>query len=171
MPRIQEEPPDRLDDFEVRAVLAVPEPQAFVMRLGLGTGLRWGEMCRARSEHIEGDMLRVSHTKSTRLRRVPLEPDQRDEILSRGGPLVPYGDGSQGAFAKFVRRHSRVRDFHVHQLRHTFACRWIECGGSLPALQQVLGHASVVTTQMYARLSDENVRREAAAVMSCRRAS
>jgi site-specific recombinase XerD len=41
----------------------------------------------------------------------------------------------------------------------------------LPALQQVLGHASVVTTQMYARLSDESVCREAAEVLSSRRAS
>jgi integrase len=116
-------------------------------------------------------MLRVAHSKSTRLRRVPLEPVLRDEILSRDGPLVPYGDGSQGAFAKFVRRHSRVRDFHVHQLRHTYACRWIENGGSLPAFQQVLGHGSVVTAQMYARLSDDVVRREAATVLSTRRAS
>lgn len=171
MPRIQEEPPDRLDDFDVRAVLGIPEPQAFVVRFALGTGLRWGEMCRARAEHLEGDMLRVAHTKSGRIRRVPVAPDLRDEIRGKVGELVPYGPESQGAFAKFARRHSRVRHFHVHQLRHTFACRWIENGGSLPALQQVLGHASVVTTQMYARLSDEVVRREAATVLSSRRAS
>jgi integrase len=171
MPRIQEEPPDRLEDHEVRAVLGIPEPQAFVVRLALGTGLRWGEMCRARAEHLEGDMLRVAHTKSGRIRRVPLAPELRDEIRPKVAELVPYGDESQGAFAKFARRHSRVRTFHVHQLRHTYACRWIENGGSLPALQQVLGHASVVTTQMYARLSDENVRREAATVLSNRRAS
>jgi len=38
---------------------------------------------------------------------------------------------------------------------------WLERGGSLAALQQILGHASVVTTQRYARLSDEHVRAEA----------
>jgi integrase/recombinase XerD len=133
--------------------------------------MRWGEMCRARAEHVEGGMLRIAQTKSGRIRRVPLPPELRDEICAMAGPLVHYGAGSQGAFAKFVRRHCRVPRFHVHQLRHTFACRWIECGGSLPALQQVLGHASVVTTQMYARLSDESVCREAAEVLSSRRAS
>ena len=60
-----------------------------------------------------------------------------------------------------MRRESGLARFHVHQLRHTFACQWIERGGSLAALQQILGHASVVTTQRYARLSDEAVRREA----------
>jgi len=161
MPRIQETSPDRLLDDEVAAVLSIPEPQAFIVRLALATGLRWGELCRAEAAHVEGAMLVVSQTKSTRVRRVPLSPALIREILSKSGRLVPYTQGSAGSFSKFVRRHSGVARFHVHQLRHTFACRWVEAGGSLASLQQILGHASVVTTQHYARLSDESVRREA----------
>lgn len=164
MPRIQETPPDRLSDAEVAAVLSIPEPKAFVIRLGLGTGLRWAELCNARREQVRNGFLVVTQTKSSRLRRVPLAAALEAEIMDREGPLVPYSMGSTSSFSKFVRRHSAVQHFHVHQLRHTFACRWVEAGGSLPALQQILGHASVVTTQMYARLSDDVVAREAARI-------
>jgi integrase/recombinase XerD len=164
MPRIQETPPNRLADWEVSAVLAVPEPHAFVIRLALETGLRWGELCAARQEHVQSGMLVVARTKSTRIRRVPL-PNWLQREISRGpARLVPFSPAASSSFAKVVRRRSGVARFHVHQCRHTFACRWIERGGSLPALQQILGHASVVTTQMYARLSDDSVRREAARI-------
>ena len=45
------------------------------------------------------------------------------------------------------------------------ACRWLEAGGSLVALQELLGHASITTTQRYARLTDAAVQLEAARVM------
>ncbi len=105
-------------------------------------------------------MLVVSQTKSGKVRRVPLGPDLLKEVRHRVGRLVPYAEGSPGSFAKAVRKATGIAGFHVHQLRHTFACQWIERGGSLAALQQILGHASVVTTQRYAKLSDDAVRRE-----------
>lgn len=161
MPRIQETAPDRLTDAEVAAVIRIPEPHAFYVRFALGTGMRWGELCRAPAHHVEGGMIVVAKTKSSRLRRVPLSDALLRELRQRIGRLVPYSEQSPSVFARFVRHHSGVTRFHVHQLRHTFACRWIESGGSLPALQQILGHASIVTTQHYARLSDEHVKREA----------
>lgn len=106
-------------------------------------------------------MLVVSRTKSGRVRRVPLAPELLREIRGRVGRLVPYAEGSPGSFAKAVRKEAGIAGLHVHQMRHTFACGWIERGGSLTALQQILEHASVVTTQRYARLSDDAVRREA----------
>ncbi len=161
MPRVQEVPPDRLTDEEVVSVLSVREPHAFVLRLALGTGLRWGELTRAQASDVEHGMLVVSQTKSGRVRRVPLSPELLAEVRRRVGRLVGYSWKSPGSFAGAVRRMSGVHRFHVHQLRHTFACRWVEQGGNLAALQQILGHASIVTTQRYARLSDEAVRREA----------
>ncbi len=164
MPRLQEQPPDRLSVEETARVLAIKEPYGFVVRLALGTGLRWGELTRAQASHVENGALVVSQTKSGRMRRVPLPPELLAEIRGRVGRLVPYAAHSPGSFAERVRRLTGVEGFHVHQMRHTFACLWIERGGSLAALQQILGHASVVTTQRYARLSDEAVMREAARI-------
>ena len=104
-------------------------------------------------------MLVVSETKSRKVRRVPLPPGFRHELRLRVGKLVSFT--SSGDFNRKVRKFSGLHRFHVHQLRHTFACEWIARGGSLAALQQILGHASVVTTQRYARLSDAHVRAEA----------
>jgi integrase len=160
MPRVQERPPDRLSDDEVEAVLSVSEPHAFVVRLALATGMRWGELTRAQAADVEQGAVVVHQTKSGRLRRVPLPPDMLREVRLRVGRLVAYSWKSPGSFAKAVRRMSGVQGFHVHQLRHTFACRWVEQGGNLAALQQVLGHASIVTTQRYAKLSDDAVRQE-----------
>lgn len=166
MPNLPELPPDRLSDGEVRQLAALPEPQAFVVRLGLGSGLRWGEMCRARAEDLGGDgALQVYHTKTGELRRVPLPSSLREEIGRMRGRVCPRAQSAASGFNTFVRRHSPVGRFHVHQLRHTYACRWLERGGSLPALQQILGHKSVRTTQRYAKLSDEHVQREAAWVL------
>jgi integrase len=63
--------------------------------------------------------------------------------------------------ANFVRKHTGIEGFHVHRTRHTFACRWLERGGSLEALRQILGHSTVRTTERYGRISDDIVRREA----------
>jgi integrase len=174
MPRLQERPPDRLTDDEAAKVASLPEPHGFVCRLALGTGLRWGELCRAQGTNVkrvratgtgeEHWFMEVSQTKSKRLRRVPLTVDLLREVRMRVGRLVPYAIGSPGSFANMVRRLSGLPGFHVHQMRHTFACQWLERGGSLAALQQVLGHASIVTTQRYARLTDEAVMQEASRI-------
>lgn len=163
LPRIQERPPDRIGDAEADALKSLPEPYGFTCKLALGTGMRWGELCRAQAADVDRQGFLVVHhqTKSGKLRRVPLAPALLAELRKRVGRLVPFSATAKGSFSKAVRRRSGVGGFHPHQLRHTFACQWLERGGSLPALQQILGHASVVTTQRYARLTDESLQIEA----------
>ena len=161
LPRIDERLPDRLTNEEIEALVAADEPVGFVSRLGVGTGLRWGELCRLLHGDVQGGMLVVRKSKTGRVRRVPLAPELLEELRSKSGRLVPFREADPGTFSWQARRLSGVERFHPHMMRHTFACEWLEKGGSLPALQQMLGHASIATTQRYARLSDEAVRREA----------
>ncbi len=166
MPKIPERDPDRLSDEEVALVEKIPGMLGFTARLGLATGMRWGEMARALTSDIRGGVLTVKKTKSDKVRRVPLPPEILGELRGHVGKLIPYGEKSVGSFSRDVRAKTGVERFHAHQLRHTFACRWLEAGGSLPALQQLLGHASITTTQRYGGLSDEAVFEEARRVQT-----
>ena len=158
MPKLQERPPDRLTDGEVEQVVELPDPYGFIARFGIGTGLRWGELIRAQSTDIQNGSLVVHQTKSGKMRRVPLHPALLGELRFRLGRLMPLIN--PWGFAKMVRRFTGIGRFHAHQMRHTYACRMLEAGVSLAAVQQLLGHSTVVMTQRYARISDEIVKRE-----------
>jgi integrase len=159
MPKLQERPPKALLDDEVAALTGLPEPYGFIARLGIGTGLRWGELVRAQSSDVQDGQLVVHQTKSRKVRRVPLNPELLAELRIRVGLLVPLVNG--WSFTEQARKQSGVARFHPHMMRHTFGTRWLESGGSLAALQEMLGHSSITTTQRYARLNGDMVRREA----------
>src|SRR6266498_3050704 len=53
---------------------------------------------------------------------------------------------------RYVRARSRVKDFHIHRLRHTFATAHLERGESVERLQKVLGHSTIKLTERYGRL-------------------
>ena len=161
MPRIPERPPRGLSEDECAYLASLPGPGGFVLRLLLGTGLRWAESCRVTRDDVRGSLLEISHTKSGRVRRVPLSPALLEEIRTRVGPLNPFAPGSPGSFSRTVRRVTGIADFHVHRCRHTFAMRWLEAGGNLAVLQQILGHRDLSTTMRYARVTDDLITREA----------
>ena len=65
---------------------------------------------------------------------------------------------------RYVLQHSWVSGFHVHRLRDTFACRWLERGGSKEVLQELLGHSSMLVTEKYGRLNPASVAAEVAKI-------
>jgi integrase len=176
MPRSEERAPDRLSEGEVEKVRVIPEPWGFVARLGLATGLRWSELCKARAEHLQrtpdGWSLLVPKSKSRKSRSVlVLDGAVVQEIRSHIGKLVPFSEKSSGSFNAAVIRHSGLIEtstyggrFHVHQLRHTFGCRYMEAGGELLALKELMGHTDIATTMRYAAVAARMVGRDAARV-------
>ena len=50
-----------------------------------------------------------------------------------------------------------ARDIHPHMLRHSFASHVLQSSGDLRAVQEMLGHASIATTQVYTHLDFQHL--------------
>ena len=97
---------------------------------------------------------------------VPLAPDVLAECQGRIGILIPFEDVC--AFNKRVRKLFGIERFHSHLCRHTFATEWREAGGSLAALQAVLGHGTIAVTERYGTIGEGLVEREARRLVELR---
>lgn len=76
------------------------------------------------------------------------DPDPGQVFLNRRG-----GKLSRMGLWRILRGHAVEagipREFHPHMLRHSFATHLLEGGADLRVIQELLGHASVATTQIY----------------------
>lgn len=146
-----------------------------VIELLYGSGLRVSELCGLTAGSIDLNRRRVTVVgKGDKERVVPLSepatqalatwltlramvPTRHDAAHAlfpnqRGGPLTP----------RDVRRildHRSVAPTHPHALRHTFATHLLDGGADLRAVQELLGHADLSTTQVYTHVSRERLQR------------
>jgi integrase/recombinase XerD len=186
-PRIWRALPKVLSFAEVEALLAAPsrnEPRglrdAAMMEVLYATGLRVSELLRLRlgDLHLDAGYLRC-WGKGSKERVVPLgsEADatlqaylanSRPELLGkkrtdylfvnqRGGAISRQG------FWKIVKRYGRQAGIRTplspHVVRHSFATHLLENGADLRAVQIMLGHADISTTQIYTHVNRERLRR------------
>jgi integrase len=141
-----------------------------MVTVALHTGLRKGEVLNLAWEQIDfsrGVITLGRRTKSGKGRDVPL-----NQVVY--GALAPLREvaGKQEATGRVwgtltkidTAYHTALRrakildpDVNFHTLRHTFASHYVMRGGSIVKLQAILGHASVRTTQIYARLAPDHL--------------
>lgn len=150
-----------------------------LFELAYAGGLRAEELIGldVASVDYESDTVRIEG-KGGKTRLVPLGEQARAALqryLGGARPALHRGDEEPALFvSKSGRRLStsdvrrrlrgRARDaliaegVHPHALRHSFATHLLEGGADLRAIQELLGHASVSTTQVYTRVESARLR-------------
>ncbi len=146
-----------------------------VLELLYGSGLRVAELCGLRPEDVLVDVGAVRvWGKGAKQRQVPLSRPAAEALAGwteRGRPQLAH-DASP-ADAVFLNRRGhrlgtrdvrRILDHRAavptspHALRHTFATHLLDGGADLRAVQELLGHADLATTQHYTHVSKERLR-------------
>lgn len=86
-------------------------------------------------------------------------PEERALFVSRRGRRLSASDVRR-RLEKWVREAAVAGRISPHTLRHSFATHLLEGGADLRSIQELLGHASVSTTQIYTRVEPSRLRRE-----------
>lgn len=179
--------PDVLSVREVEALLAGPTPDEplgwrdrALLELGYGAGLRVSELCNLTVNDLllsEG-LVRVLG-KGNKERLVPigrkvvgavsvylntLRPtldrgasEGRVLLNARGAPLSRVG--AWGILKRLTRKVGITKRVTPHTLRHSFATHLLEGGADLRAVQEMLGHADLSTTQIYTHVDRDYLRK------------
>jgi integrase/recombinase XerD len=186
-PRPRRKLPALLSREEIEALLVSPDPRKApgrrdraMLELLYATGLRVSELVSLELNDVdlESRML-VARGKGSKERVVPVGAPAAEalkaylfgarDVLLRGRRskdlfVTPRGGRmTRQGFAKLLARHARAagisRRVSPHKLRHSFATHLLEGGADLRAVQAMLGHADVSTTQIYTHVDGTHVRR------------
>lgn len=188
-PRLGSRLPEVLTVEEVDALLSAIDPDApyaqrnrAILELLYSCGLRVSELCSLTHANMflnEGFLRIIGKGRKERL--VPMSPSAVNEIqtyLARTD-LLPQAQRGQEQYVFLSKRGkaiSRIMVFRIvkdlaiaagvdkvispHTFRHSFATHLLEGGANLQAIQMMLGHADIATTQIYTHVDREQLRRQ-----------
>lgn len=188
-PKLARKLPETLSVAEVSAILDMPaedSPQGLrnraMLELAYGSGLRASELCTLdiQALNLADGLVRV-RGKGSKDRIVPVGASAvraLREYLSDAGRarLAKPKTGSALFISQWGRAISRKtlwaflqreveragirKKIHPHQLRHAFATHLLANGADLRAIQEMLGHADISTTQIYTAVERTQLRDE-----------
>ena len=186
LPRLNQNLPETLSEAEVSQLLSVELPKTALglrdralLEVLYASGLRASEIAGLRLENVlrEEKLLRVIG-KGNRERLVPVGEKALtalDQWLARGRPeLVNPKTGGEVFLGEHGRRLTTARIWQIvqeitklaglqkkiwpHLLRHSFATHLLSHGADLRAIQEMLGHSSLATTQIYTHVDQARLK-------------
>lgn len=180
--------PDVLTVEEIDAMIEAIPPEKkesvrnrAIIEMLYGSGLRVSELCEMRiSRYSARDGMAIIEGKGAKQRIVPVSPRAveciEDYMADRSLLDIVAGDEDILFLNRRGKRLTRMMIFtiirqlaelagirkHVspHTLRHSFATHLLEGGANLRAIQQMLGHESIATTEIYVHLDTTMLRRQ-----------
>jgi integrase/recombinase XerD len=179
--------PDVLSVEEVRLLLSIPDTKtptgsrdAAMIELLYAAGLRVSELINLKLQavNMEAGFVRV-FGKGSKERVVPIglfAKEKIDDYLKTARPLILKSIVSRYLFVaragkpmtrqgfwKLIKRYALKAGFNKkitpHSLRHSFASHLLEGGADLRAVQLMLGHVDISTTQIYTHVAREHLKK------------
>jgi integrase/recombinase XerD len=187
LPRPTRSLPIFLDVEEVERLLAAPDAKTprglrdrAMIEVLYATGLRVSELVSLAHENLDVERgFVVVRGKGNKERVVPIgqvaleaireyldraRPSFAGQVVTRALFLRSGGEPmTRQGFWKLLKGHARnagiTKPISPHKLRHSFATHLVERGADLRAVQQMLGHADLSTTEIYTHVNRERLRR------------
>ncbi|MEO8670357.1 MAG: tyrosine recombinase XerC [Tahibacter sp.] len=178
-PKLRRKLPQVLDVDEASALVAIPtdgpgavQDRAMLelfyssgLRLAELTGLRWSDLdladglvrvigkgSKTRVVPVGGkavEALRALHAQDT--------PANADAIFRGRNGMPLSGSAARARIKRWAQSQGIWKRVYPHLLRHSFASHLLESSGDLRAVQELLGHADISTTQIYTHLDFQHL--------------
>ena len=173
-PRKEKNLPTVLSESEVSSILKAIKNQKhlFIISLIYSAGLRVSEAIHLRMDDIDFNrgVIIIRQTKGKKDRHVPLSQKVTNLLkgyLANYHPQNYLFEGQTGGsysvrsiqniFAKACETAAITKEATVHTLRHSFATHLLEKGTDLRIIQEILGHSSSKTTEIYTHVSTKTI--------------
>jgi integrase/recombinase XerC len=189
MPRMERHLPSFLDEADMQELMRLPRTDGFrgardlaILELFYSTGIRLSELHALDVAHLDlfGEIVKV-RGKGRKERLVPIgrmaAKAVRDYLAERARYLKRrkrleeaaifinrFGKrltrrGIQRIVRHYLEHVCSLRQMSPHVLRHTFATHMLDRGADLRAVQELLGHASLSSTQVYTHVTTDRLRK------------
>jgi integrase/recombinase XerD len=176
-PRKEKKLPDVLNERETQHLFASVGnlKHRTMLMLAYASGLRVSEVVRLRIEDFDGQrgLIHIRMAKGKRDRYTILPDSLRGQLsvywqeygLAKSGWLFPGGQRSahlsersvQSVIQRAVQKAGIKKQVGMHTLRHSFATHLLDHGTDLRYIQELLGHQSIKTTEIYTHVSKRQI--------------